>query len=167
MDRFTIKTKNNKIFVKKDNLQQALDKLSKVEDTFENNNISDDDFENIIIKKYKDEKNNKNITNEQLNEKKLNFYELAKEIHKDRIRDEFWQKHNIDNRARQEYSIFCVWCKAFKDGDFSKQNFKLYKRQEHKHFDFWLNKRIAELFYDYEFEFDYDTMKWKSHKKSH
>ena len=36
------------------------------------------------------------------------FYELAQEVHKDRIRDEYWQKHNIDNRARQEYAIFCI-----------------------------------------------------------
>lgn len=95
------------------------------------------------------------------------FYELAQEVHKDRIRDEYWQKHNLDNRARQEYAIFCVWCRAFKNANFSEQNFKIYQRKEHKHFDFWLKKRIAELFYGYKFEFDYYTMKWKSHKKSH
>lgn len=95
------------------------------------------------------------------------FYELAQEVHKDRIRDEYLQEHNLDNRARQEYAIFCIWCRAFKGGDFSEQNFKIYQRQEYKHFDFWLKKRIAELFYGYEFEFDYYTMKWKSHKKSH
>ena len=95
------------------------------------------------------------------------FYSILKEIHKDKVRDEFWQEHNIDNRARQEYAKFCIWCRAFKDGDFSEKNFKIYQRQEHTHFDFWLKKRIAELFYDYEFEFDYNTMKWKSHKKGH
>lgn len=95
------------------------------------------------------------------------FYELAQEVHKDRIRDEYLQEHNLDNRTRQEYGIFCIWCRAFKNADFSEQNFKIYQKQEHKYFDFWLKKRIAELFYDYEFEFDYDTMKWKSHKKSH
>ena len=95
------------------------------------------------------------------------FYEIAREVHKDRIRDEYWQKHNIDNRARQEYAKFCIWCRAFKDGDFSEKNFKIYQRQEYKHFDFWIKKKIAELFYGYEFKFDYNTMKWKSYKKSH
>ena len=167
MDRFTIKTKNNKIFVKKDNLQQALNKLSKVEDVLENNNIFDCDFENIIIKKHDAEKINENITKEQLNEKKLGFYELAKEIHKDKIRDEYWQNNSLDNRARQEYAKFCIWCRAFKDGDFSEKNFKEYQKVECLKFNFWIKKRIAELFYGYEFEFDYNTMEWKSHKKSH
>lgn len=95
------------------------------------------------------------------------FYEIAREVHKDRIREEYWEKNSIDNRAKQEYAKFCIWCRAFKNADFSEQNFKLYQKQEHTHFDFWLKKRIAELFYDYEFKFDYNTMKWKSHKKSH
>ena len=167
MDRFTIKTKNNKIFVEKDNLQQALNKLSKVEDILENNNILDCDFENIIIKKYDAEKINENITKEQLNEKKLGFYELAQEVHRDRIRDEFWKKNSIDNIANQEYAKFCVWCRAFRNGDFSEKNFKEYKKEENVSINFWIKKRIAELFYDYEFEFDRNTMKWKSHKKSH
>ena len=97
----------------------------------------------------------------------IKVYNILKEIHKDKIKQEYWQEHNLDNRARQEYGIFCIWCRAFKDSDFSEQNFKLYQRQEHKHFDFWLKKRIAELFYGYEFEFDYNTMNWKSYKKSH
>ena len=95
------------------------------------------------------------------------FYEIAREIHKDKIRDEYWQEHNINNRARQEYAKFCIWCRAFKNADFSEQNFKIYQKEEHTNFDFWLKKRIAELFYGYEFKFDYNTMKWKSHKKSH
>ena len=83
MYRFTIKTKNNKIFVEKDNLQQALNKLSKVEDILENNNILDCDFENIIIKKYDAEKINENITKEQLNEKNwvfMNWHKKSIEI---------------------------------------------------------------------------------------
>ena len=95
------------------------------------------------------------------------FYELAREVHKDRIREEYWQNNSLDNKAKQEYAKFCIWCRAFKNADFSEQNFKIYQRQEHTNFDFWLKKRIAELFYNYEFEFDYNTMKWKRTKKSH
>lgn len=95
------------------------------------------------------------------------FYEIAREAHKDRIREEYWQNNSLDNRAKQEYAKFCIWCRAFKNADFNEQNFKIYQRQEHTNFDFWLKKRIAELFYGYEFEFDYNTMKWKSYKKSY
>ena len=95
------------------------------------------------------------------------FYEIAREVHKDRIREEYWQNNSLDNRARQEYAKFCIWCRAFKDEDFSEKNFKEYQKEENTKFNFWLKKRIAELFYDYEFKFDYNTMKWESHKKSH
>lgn len=95
------------------------------------------------------------------------FYKLAQEVHKDRTRAEFWKKNNLDNQAKIEYGKFCVWCRAFRNGYFSEKNFKEYQKEENTRFNFWLKKRIAELFYDYEFEFDYNTMKWKSHKKSH
>lgn len=95
------------------------------------------------------------------------FYKLALQTHKERKKQEMWKDLDLDNQVRREYAKFCIWCRAFKNADFSEQNFKIYQRQEHTNFDFWLKKRIAELFYDYEFEFDYNTMKWKSHKKSH
>lgn len=95
------------------------------------------------------------------------FYEMAREVHKDRTREEYWQNNSLDNRAKQEYAKFCIWCRAFKDGDFSEKNFKIYQKEEQTKLDFWLKKRIAELFYNYCFEFNYKTMKWKSYKKSH
>lgn len=95
------------------------------------------------------------------------FYKIAKQVHKDRLRDEFWDKNNIDNRAKREYNIFCVWCRAFKDGDFSEDNFKEYRKVENVKLDSWTRKRIAELFYGYEyiFEYDFKTRKCKFKKK--
>lgn len=93
------------------------------------------------------------------------FDEIANQIHKDRIMQEEWNSKNIDNLAKLEYSRFCVWCRVFKNSDFSEQNFKEYQKEENLKFNFWLKKRIAELFFGYEFKFDYDTMKWSSEKK--
>lgn len=92
------------------------------------------------------------------------FYKLAQEVHKDRTRAEFWGKNNLDNQAKIEYGKFCVWCRAFRNGDFSEKNFKEYQKEENTRFNFWLKKRIAELYFNYKFEFNHDTMKWKSQK---
>lgn len=94
------------------------------------------------------------------------FEEIANECHKDRIRDEFYNQNNIDNQAIQEYAMFCCWCRAYKNSQFTEQNFKEYQKEEHKKFRFWIKKRIAELFFGYTFIFDYNTFKWSSVKNS-
>lgn len=90
----------------------------------------------------------------------LDFEQLASQCYKERIYQEKWQVSNIDNRAEQEYTLFCCWCRAYKDNQFSEQNLKYYQQQENKNFDFWLKKRIAELFFGYKFIFDHKLDKW-------
>lgn len=92
------------------------------------------------------------------------FEELIELCHKDRVRDECYKSINIDNRARQEYAKFCCWCRAFKDSQFTEQNFKEYQKQEKIKLNFWIKKRIAELFFGYEFNFNYQTYKWERRK---
>ena len=88
------------------------------------------------------------------------FYEIAEQCHKDRIKK---QKTDINNIAELEYNLFCAWCRAFKNSDFSEQNFKQYVKTE-RDLNFWLKKLIFELFFNYEFNFNYDTKKWKAEK---
>lgn len=95
------------------------------------------------------------------------FYDLAKKIHDENIKYIQQQSNNIDNMSKLEYAKFCVWCRAFKNADFSEENFKQYQLDEKVKLNNYIKKRISELYFDYEFEFDYNTMKWKSHKKSH
>lgn len=90
-----------------------------------------------------------------------NFYEIAEQCHKDRIRE---QRNDINNIAKLEYSLFCIWCRAFKNSDFSEQNFKQYVKTE-RDLNFWVKKRIFELFFNYEFNFNHDSNKWQYHKK--
>lgn len=78
---------------------------------------------------------------------------------------EYQKQFSFENKVQQEYAKFCMWCRAFKNGEFTEENFKEYQKQENTKFDFWLKKAIAEQYFDYEFEFDYNTMKWSSHKK--
>ena len=89
------------------------------------------------------------------------FYEIAEQCHKDRISK---QRTNINNVAELEYSLFCVWCRAYKHAQFTEQNFKEYVKTE-KELSFWIKKRIFELFFNYEFNFDYNSNKWKFIKK--
>ena len=84
------------------------------------------------------------------------FYEIAEQCHKDRIRE---QRTNINKIAELEYSSFCVWCRAYKNAQFTEQNFKEYVKTE-KDLNFWIKKRIAELFFGYTFSFDHNKMKW-------
>ena len=93
------------------------------------------------------------------------FYKIANQIHNDRIIEK--NKIDIDDLAKKEYSMFCIWSRAFYNGVFSEENFKLYQKIEKKSINFWIKKRICELFFNYEFEFDYDKNKWKYYKKSH
>lgn len=91
------------------------------------------------------------------------FYEIAEQCHKDRLRDEYYDKFNIDKIAKLEYSKFCVWCRVFKNAQYTEHNFKEYVKTE-KELSFWVKKKIAEMFFGYVYEFDYDTKKWHCKK---
>ena len=77
------------------------------------------------------------------------FYTLAYQVHDDKIRDENLKRYDVDYQAKIEYLKFKVWCRAFKDADFSENNFKAYQKEENVLINFWIKKRIAELFYNY------------------
>lgn len=91
------------------------------------------------------------------------FYEIAEQCYNDRIKEEYRQRHDINNIASLEYNLFCAWCCAYKDAQFTEQNFKEYAKKE-KDLNFWIKKKIFELFFGYEFEFDYNNNKWSCKK---
>ena len=106
-----------------------------------------------------------NVENFILKDNQNDFYEIASKTNKERKKEERYNSLKLDNQAREEYAMFCCWCRAFRDGDFSEKNFKEYQIKERTDFDFWLKKRIAELFFGYKFEFNLDTMKWRKTKE--
>ena len=94
---------------------------------------------------------------------KTEFYKLLEECHKDRMRERERLRHDINYQARLEYSVFCAWCNAFKNAQYTEQNFKKYVKTE-KELSFWVKKKIAEMFFGYIYWFDYDTKKWHCKK---
>ena len=91
------------------------------------------------------------------------FYSMARQIHNNKVRDEYLKNKSLEYIVNVEYSIFCCWCRAFNKEE-NEINFKLYQKQENKSINFWVKKRIAELFFNYNFEYDYENKKWKYKK---
>lgn len=87
------------------------------------------------------------------------LYKLLEECHNDRIKELELLKHDINYQSKLEYSLFCAWCNAFKNAQYTEHNFKEYVKTE-KELSFWVKKKIAEMFFGYIYEFDHDTNKW-------
>ena len=85
-------------------------------------------------------------------------YKILEECHNDRIKEQERLKHDINYQAKLEYSLFCAWCNAFKNAQYTEQNFKEYVKTK-KELSFWVKKKIAETYFDYAFTFDSETMK--------
>ena len=91
------------------------------------------------------------------------LYKLLEECHNDIIKEQERLKHDINYQSKLEYSLFCAWCNAYKEGQYTEQNFRQYLKTEKK-LSFWIKKKIAEMFFGYVYEFDYDTKKWHCKK---
>lgn len=87
--------------------------------------------------------------------------QIQKENHKQRICDQ----QSFHNKVKQEYARFCIWCRAFRNAEFTEKNFKDYQKEEQIKLDFWTKKTIAEMFFDYEYTFNNETNKWTYKKK--
>ena len=91
------------------------------------------------------------------------LYKLLEECHKDRLKEQERLRHDINHIAKLEYSLFCAWCNAYKEGQYTEQNFRQYLKTE-KELSFWVKKKIAEMFFGYIYDFDYNTKKWSCKK---
>lgn len=85
-------------------------------------------------------------------------YKILEECHNDRIKEQERLKHDINYQAQLEYSLFCAWCNAYKNAQYTEQNFRQYLKTEKK-LSFWIKKKIAETYFGYAFTFDSETMK--------
>lgn len=96
-------------------------------------------------------------------EYETDIYTLLNDCAKDRLKEQERLRHDINHIAKLEYSLFCAWCNAFKNAQYTEQNFKEYVKTE-KELSFWVKKKIAEIFFGYIYEFDHDTNKWHCKK---
>ena len=96
-------------------------------------------------------------------EHETDIYTLLNECAKDRLKEQERLRHDINHIAKLEYSLFCAWCNAYKEGQYTEQNFRQYLKTEKK-LSFWIKKKIAEIYFNYEYKFDYNNMKWNCKK---
>ena len=90
---------------------------------------------------------------------------ILNEMSKVRLKEQQHQKYDLDYQSKGEYASYYAWCRA-NDYDCNDSNFKIYVKKEHKDISFWIKKRIFELYFNYEFVFDYDKGCWSSIKKA-
>ena len=92
-----------------------------------------------------------------------NFNKEAELLHNDRVKEQAREREDLSGQARQEYSKFCVWCRMM-NIDPTDKNLKNYLKEENLKLNFWVVKKILEMFFNYEYKFDYENKKWLAKK---
>ena len=93
-----------------------------------------------------------------------NVYTILEKCHQDKMKEKELERININNIARIEYNVFCAWCNAFKDAQYTEQNFREYVNSVRK-LNFWIKKKIGEIFFNYKYTFNYNTKEWSCVKE--
>ena len=91
-------------------------------------------------------------------------YILRKAQEKARLREELQERNTLDYKAANEYALFYAWCRAFNHKE-TVASFNQYIKQQHRELDFWIKKKIAEKYFDYEYSYDHKTNEWKARRK--
>lgn len=72
-----------------------------------------------------------------------------------------------EKSGENEYTKFKCWCNAFKNG--KGQNdarvFAEYLKEEGKELEFNQKKYLAEKYFGYKYEYNYETHEWETHKR--
>ena len=94
------------------------------------------------------------------------FYELALEVQRERLKRENEELNKKKRTGSNIYANFCAWCNAFKD-EKSKTDVKVFNEfiaKENVEIDFYQKKCIAEKYFGYKYEYDYNDKKWRAKK---
>ena len=95
------------------------------------------------------------------------FDTIARQMTKERHRNEYYEDLRNANYGEQVYTMFKCWCWAFKNGkgQTDAKVFAEYLNSENKELDFWAKKHLAEKYFGYEYEYDYEKHDWIIRKK--
>ena len=52
----------------------------------------------------------------------------------------------LTTEVSKEFSLFCIWCKAYKNGIISKQNFDEYSQNERR-ITPWVKNKLEEMYF--------------------
>ena len=95
------------------------------------------------------------------------FETIAREMTEIRQRKEREDARTKSLNGEAEYIKFKCWCNAFKNG--KGQNdarvFAEYLKEEGKELEFNQKKYLAEKYFGYEYEYNYETHEWETHKR--
>lgn len=92
------------------------------------------------------------------------FYTIARQVHEERVRDEYWERNSIDYKAKTVMTDFRIWCRINEKDCDDENIFKEYLKAENPEVNFWVRKRIAEVYWNYVYTFDYQKQKWNAVK---
>jgi len=95
------------------------------------------------------------------------FYELAREEHKIRIKNENIMKENKINNGEYIYIDYCLWCNAFNNGKFKEdyKKFIEYIKDNNIQVNFWQFKKISEKYFNFFYKYDSANKKWNIKRK--
>lgn len=96
------------------------------------------------------------------------FEEQILQMQDERHRNEWWEGKRRVERGESIYVKFCVWCNAFNYGN-GKKDAKLFAKflkQENIELTFWQRKHLAEKYFGYKYEYDYEKKDWEVKKLS-
>ena len=96
---------------------------------------------------------------------KYDFFKEAKLAHNDRICEQVKNETSLAAQAKREYSLFCVWCRMMNENP-TEVMFKFYLKNEKVKLNFWVQKKLLETYFGYEYKFDYLTNKWLAKKNA-
>lgn len=86
--------------------------------------------------------------------------EIIQEMSKDREQKEFNKLNSLEHIARVKYALYFAWCKAFNKNEKEIETFKEYLKSENINLNFWVKKKISEMYFDCKYEFDYKKNKY-------
>lgn len=91
------------------------------------------------------------------------FEEQIRQMQEERHRRERYEYQRKQVNGEYIYVNFCVWCNAYNDskGKNDAKLFAKFLKQENIELTFWQRKHLAEKYFGYKYEYDYEKKDWE------
>ena len=94
------------------------------------------------------------------------FEGQIRQIQDERHRREHWEHQRKQANGEYIYVNFCVWCNIYanKETKTDPKAFAKWLKQENIELTFWQRKHLAEKYFGYKYEYDYEKKDWEIKK---
>ena len=94
------------------------------------------------------------------------FNQQIRELCYERQKAELWEQNRKKANGEYIYVNFCVWCNAFNNckGKNDAKLFAKFLKKEKIELTFWQRKYLAEKYFGYKYEYDYEKKDWEIKK---